>query len=63
MSKAETIQLFSKLIEQNLELKELLLNLQKNQSESLKRQKVLREGQEQLLKNQNIIWELLKKVV
>ena len=62
MNKSETVQLFSKIIIQNKEIKELLLQVQAHQGTLAEKQKMLREGQSKLVKNQNTIWEALKKM-
>ena len=62
MNKSETVQLFSKIIMQNKEIKELLLRIQAHQGTLSEKQKMLREGQSKLVKNQNTIWEAIKRM-
>lgn len=62
MNKTETVQLFSKMICQNEEMKELVLRAMAQQLQTLERQDVLSKGQEKLIKNQNIIWQKLKQM-
>ena len=60
MGKTEIVQLFSKIILQNEELKELMEKSLEGQRIIQEKQQTLREGQSKLLGNQKIIWEKLK---
>ena len=62
MNKTETVQLFSKLIQQNKEILEELTVIKKGQEKIRNNQKVLSEGQGKLLANQRTIWDFLKKI-
>jgi len=61
MNKTETVRLFSKIMLQNEELKELLVRVLEGQQVLQEKQQMLREGQSKLLGNQKIIWERLKQ--